>query len=354
MALVEDTTSPAPMAMRQRLGAALERVERMLTPIGFGKIAPVLRLAAGDRPALQLKEIWQGVGVPVLAIVCFLALWGALAPRVQTSLGAVPGPAEVWEQSKTLWADHLGERAREVAYYERQEKRIGEALAKDPNAEVRRRTYSGRPTFIDQICTSLKTVFTGFVLASLVRHPVRPFLDVQRWAQPHHPDLQAGLAASLAADRHHGRLRALHPGAARHAEELRDLGDHGDAVLAVADADQHRRRGELHRSRPRQRRARLEALLVHQGVQGRAALGVAADLHGAPAVAGRRLDGADRGRDAGAEPRPWEVRVGEFQNGSSNSLARIMVAVLTIGIIGFLLDRLMVALQSAFTHSAAR
>ena len=44
----------------------------------------------------------------------------------------------------------------------------------------------------------------------------------------------------------------------------------------------------------------------------------------------------------------------EFQNGSSNSLARIMAAVLTIGIIGFLLDRLMVALQSAFTHSATR
>jgi nitrate/nitrite transport system permease protein len=44
----------------------------------------------------------------------------------------------------------------------------------------------------------------------------------------------------------------------------------------------------------------------------------------------------------------------EFQNGSQDSLGRIMVAVLTIGIIGFLLDRLMVALQSAFTHSATR
>ena len=37
----------------------------------------------------------------------------------------------------------------------------------------------------------------------------------------------------------------------------------------------------------------------------------------------------------------------EFQNGSSFSLARIMVAVLTIGIIGFILDRLMVLLQQA-------
>jgi nitrate/nitrite transport system permease protein len=39
----------------------------------------------------------------------------------------------------------------------------------------------------------------------------------------------------------------------------------------------------------------------------------------------------------------------EFQNGSSNSMARIMVAVLVIGFIGFLLDRGMLALQKKFT-----
>jgi nitrate/nitrite transport system permease protein len=35
----------------------------------------------------------------------------------------------------------------------------------------------------------------------------------------------------------------------------------------------------------------------------------------------------------------------EFQNGSSQSLARIMVAVFTIGVIGFALDRVMIALH---------
>ena len=39
----------------------------------------------------------------------------------------------------------------------------------------------------------------------------------------------------------------------------------------------------------------------------------------------------------------------EFQNGSSNSLARIMVAVLVIGFIGFLLDRGMLMLQKTFS-----
>jgi nitrate/nitrite transport system permease protein len=35
----------------------------------------------------------------------------------------------------------------------------------------------------------------------------------------------------------------------------------------------------------------------------------------------------------------------EFQNGSSDSLGRIMVAVIVIGLIGFALDRLMLELQ---------
>ncbi|MCY1375625.1 hypothetical protein D9M69_630520 [compost metagenome] len=40
----------------------------------------------------------------------------------------------------------------------------------------------------------------------------------------------------------------------------------------------------------------------------------------------------------------------EFQNGSSDSLSRIMVAVFTIGIIGFALDRLMQLLQNLAAH----
>src|SRR5690606_31450583 len=39
----------------------------------------------------------------------------------------------------------------------------------------------------------------------------------------------------------------------------------------------------------------------------------------------------------------------EFQNGSSNSLGRIMVAVIVIGLIGFALDRLMLLLQRLFS-----
>jgi nitrate/nitrite transport system permease protein len=43
----------------------------------------------------------------------------------------------------------------------------------------------------------------------------------------------------------------------------------------------------------------------------------------------------------------------EFQNGSSNSLGRIMVAVFTIGIIGFVLDRIMQSIQKVFSFGNA-
>jgi nitrate/nitrite transport system permease protein len=44
----------------------------------------------------------------------------------------------------------------------------------------------------------------------------------------------------------------------------------------------------------------------------------------------------------------------EFQNGSSQSLARIMVAVIVIGLIGFLLDRVMMAIEAFVGRRAAR
>ena len=44
----------------------------------------------------------------------------------------------------------------------------------------------------------------------------------------------------------------------------------------------------------------------------------------------------------------------EFQNGSSQSLSRIMVAVLTIGVIGFVLDRAMLTLQQLVSRSSDR
>ncbi len=79
---------------------------------------------------------------------------------------------QVAEQFDGLVDAHLRERDRAAAFYERQEQRNAERLAKDPSAEVKIRPYTGKPTFFEQILTSLYTVMTGFAIASLVAVPL--------------------------------------------------------------------------------------------------------------------------------------------------------------------------------------
>ena len=110
--------------------------------------------------------------LPLVAFLIFLWLWSFSAARIETSLGQVPGPAAVWGQAVNLVAEHRAEREKEVAFYERQEKRNQAKLAENPDAKVRIRPYTGKPTFFDQILTSLWTVMTGFALASLIAIPI--------------------------------------------------------------------------------------------------------------------------------------------------------------------------------------
>ena len=128
--------------------------------------------AARRDPAELARALWLAVGVPALALLVFLALWAALAPRIQTSLGAVPGPAQVAEQAQTLWLDHFNERRKRSEFYARQDQRNAEQLALDPSYQPRQFEWTGKPTYLDQIITSLVTVFFGFVLATAVAVPL--------------------------------------------------------------------------------------------------------------------------------------------------------------------------------------
>jgi nitrate/nitrite transport system permease protein len=109
---------------------------------------------------------------PMIALLLFLGLWSVSAQQVKTSLGQLPGPVAVFEQAGNLVDEHFAERDKEVAFYERQEKRNAAKLEKNPDAKVKIRPYTGKPTFVDQIFTSLVTVFTGFILASLIAVPI--------------------------------------------------------------------------------------------------------------------------------------------------------------------------------------
>jgi nitrate/nitrite transport system permease protein len=89
------------------------------------------------------RSTFDALWPPVTGILCFLGLWALLAPMVKTSLGTLPGPGDVWEAFKGLMVEY------------------GAARTAAAEAVAGGSTYTGPPTFIDQIFTSLKTVALG-------------------------------------------------------------------------------------------------------------------------------------------------------------------------------------------------
>jgi nitrate/nitrite transport system permease protein len=326
--------------------------------VGLGFLAPLLRLASGEDPRAQLRELWRSIGVPLLAIVAFLMLWSFFAARVQTSLGQIPGPAAVWQQAGALWADHKAERVRQAEFYERQAERNAARLAEDPTYEPSKVKYTGRPTYIDQILTSLKTVFFGFLLATLFAVPIgilcgmsrtmesafNPFVQVFKPISPlawlpivtlvvsavyvsEDPMFEKSFIVSAITV----ALCSLWPTVINTALGVASVDKDLLNVARVLRLDWKTRlvKMVLPSSLP----------LIFTGM--RLSLGVGWMV----LIAAEML-----AQNPGLGKFVWD----EFQNGSAESMSRMLVAVLTIGLIGFLLDRLMQALQSLANFSSRR
>ncbi len=287
--------------------------------------------------------------LPVIAIAIFLVLWSASAKQVQTSLGQLPGPAAVLEQAGNLVDEHIAEREKEAAFVQRQEKRNAEKLARDPEANVKIRPYTGKPTFFDQILTSLVTVFTGFLLASMIAIPV---------------GIVTGLSNNL--------YKAINPVVQllKPVSPLAWLPIVTMVVSAVYISDDPMFQKSYLNSAITVTLCCMWPTLINTAV---GVSSVDKDLMNVGKVlrlgwftkvfkivlpssvpmifTGLRLSlsigwmvliAAEMlAQNPGLGKFVWD----EFQNGSSNSLGRIMVAVIVIGFIGFLLDRGMLMLQ---------
>ena len=348
----------ARIARFERWQPRINRSAGFFELIGFGWLVPLMRMASGDSVREQGGELWRQLGVPLLAIVLFLGMWAYLAPKVQTSLGALPGPVQVWEQAEHLWADHVAERGKERAFHERQEKRNADIKAKDPNAEVRIRPYTGKPTFVDQIFTSLKTVFTGFVFATIVAVPlgvlcgmfvtfnaaINPLVQIFKPVSPLAwlPLVTMVVSALyVSADPMFPKSFLISAITVTLCSLWPTLINSAVGVASI-DKDLINVGRVLRLSWPKKiiKLVLPSSLpLIFTGL--RLSLGVGWMV----LIAAEML-----AQNPGLGKFVWD----EFQNGSSASLAKIMVAVLAIGIIGFLLDRVMLALQASFTHGNTR
>lgn len=121
---------------------------------------------------IKIRSIVLSILMPFVGILAFILIWHIAAPNIKTSLGDFPKPAQVFAQWGNLVDEYKSEQEREAQFYERQETRNQEMLAKDPNAKIIEREFSGRPTFFNKIQTSLLTVLSGFLMASVIAIPV--------------------------------------------------------------------------------------------------------------------------------------------------------------------------------------
>jgi len=299
--------------------------------------------------SLDYQEAARIIVLPLVALVLFLGLWSFSAARIETSLGQVPGPADVWQQASNLVAEHRAERQKEAAFIERQEQRNRKKLAEDPEAEVRIRPYTGKPTFVDQIVTSLLTVFSGFLLATVIAVPL---------------GVVTGLSASV--------YRSINPLVQifKPVSPLAWLPIVTMIVSAVYVSDDPMFSKSYVTSAITVTLCCLWPTLINTAVGvsslDRDLMNVGKVLRlgwfttvwkiALPSAIPMIFTGLRLSLSIGwmvliaAEMLAQNPGLGkfvwdEFQNGSSSSMSRIMVAVFTIGIVGFLLDRGMLMLQ---------
>ena len=336
----------------------INKADKWFTVLGLSWITPMLKAAAGDNPKAQLSEIWRLLGVPLLAIVGFLLIWGSLAPQVQTSLGAVPGPAQVWEEAVNLHQDAVAKAEKRAKFEDMVAQRNQRLIDAGRADEVKDVAYTGAPSYYQQIRTSIATVFFGFLIATAVAVPLgiaaglsptanaalNPLIQIFKPVSPLAWLPIVTMIVSAVASSNDGlfpksfvisaitvTLCSLWPtlintslGVSTIDKDLVNV----SKVLKMSTWTKIRKL-VLPSALP----------LIFTGL--RLSLGVGWMV----LIAAEML-----AQNPGLGKFVWD----EFQNGSSSSLAKIMVAVLTIGIIGFLLDRLMYAIQSLFTFSNHR
>lgn len=331
-----------------------DKIISILELTGFTWFIPLVKLVSGESPKHQLQDLVKMIGIPMLAMIIFLGLWHVGAAKVVTSLGQVPGPVEVWKQASILVDEHYIEREKEAQFHERQDVRNAKKLAKDPNAEVKERPYTGRQTYFDQILTSLWTVFVGFFIASLIAIPIgivsglsntlysalNPLIQIFKPISPlawlpivtivvsavyvsEDPMFSKSFITSAITV----TLCSLWPTLINTAVGVssidRDLINVG-RVLRLSYATTVFKI-VIPSSIP----------MIFTGL--RISLGIGWMV----LIAAEML-----AQNPGLGKFVWD----QFQNGSSESLGRIMVAVLTIGVLGFMLDRVMLTMQKFFSY----
>ena len=297
----------------------------------------------------KLSKVTDVMLLPIIGILIFLFLWSIAASSIHTSLGEFPGPGAVVKQFSSLYNEHVNEREKADAFYKRQEKRNIDKIKKNPNYVAKIRYYTGKETFFDQIITSLITVMSGFLVAAFIAIPlgiwmglnkrlnsaINPIVQIFKPVSPLAwlPLVTMVVSALYVSDDPMVSKSFITSLITVSLCSLWPMVINTSIGVSSIDADllnvskvlrlptfTHIKKIVLPASVP----------MIFTGM--RLSFGVAWMV----LIAAEML-----AQNPGLGKFVWD----EFQNGSSDSLARIMAAVIVIGFIGFLLDRGMLQIQ---------
>ncbi|GAB1855931.1 ABC transporter permease [Flavobacteriaceae bacterium MHTCC 0001] len=198
--------------------ATLGKVTKFM---GLGFLSSFKDLFTGKLEKEDYKAFLRKVIVPIASVLLFIGLWHlgskalynveadfkinkALKERGQAAAdeeaaciasgnktcqpNTLPSPAQVWESFQSLLRDHSLISADKKAFALKvaplNEKNLefnrvnADKIAAGTLAEKKPIVYTGRPSFVDQIIRSLKTVFAGFFLAFLIAVPLGIFIGL--------------------------------------------------------------------------------------------------------------------------------------------------------------------------------
>lgn len=300
--------------------------------------------------AAKIRSFAAGLMWPIIGVVAFLGMWAVLAPQVDTSLGSLPGPVEVVDAGVGLLEEYTAAKEAESAFYEQQSASNAAAIAAGNPGAVREFDYAGPPTFLDQIFTSLQTVALGFFLATIVAVPIgllaglssrfnaaiNPLVQIMKPVSPLAwlPIVTMVISAMITS------TDPLLPKAFVISALVVMLCSLWPTLINTAVGTSSIDKDLLNVGKvlrlgwfQKLTKLVLPASLPYIFTGMRLSLGVGWMV----LIAAEML-----AQNPGLGKFVWD----EFQNGSSQSLSRIMFAVVVIGLIGFMLDRIMMGVQS--------
>lgn len=174
---------------------------KTLRLLGLGFLEPLISVFSGEEPKKNASRFFQKTILPLLSIVLFVVAWhvGAMAlynteaevriekarkeqgeaaatamkeciesGNVSCQPNTLPSPEKVYGAYITLWEDHLSIAQKKDEFREK----VSETNQQRAAQGLPPITYTGRPSFLDQIGTSLKTVAAGFLLAMVLAIPI--------------------------------------------------------------------------------------------------------------------------------------------------------------------------------------